>query len=141
MSRVRENGTKLLLLFFELYIYYISEFNLVPDDIWNLDEAGFKIGESTDDIELLVSSNASHVISHDSSEPVTVLEMISKTGKVGKPLLIYKGVHQMVSWLSDNIIKEYDGTTSPTGFINEPIFYEWVSDYFPSSSDDKWSLL
>ena len=38
------------------------------------------------------------------------------------------------------IIENYDCATSPSGFINEPIFYEWVSDHFPAS-EDKWTLL
>lgn len=140
MPRIRENGAELISLFFDLYTYYINAFNIHPDCIWNLDEAGFRIGESTDRLDLVVPDNAPHTVSHDSSELVTALEMISRTGKVGKPLFIYKGVHQMVGWFPGTIREEYNSATSPTGFINESIFHEWVSEHFPSS-EDKWSLL
>ena len=140
MPRVRENAAGLISQFFKLYADYINIYNILPDNIWNLDEAGFKIGDSTKNTQYLVPNNRPTVISHDTSELVTVLEMISRTGKVGKPFFIYKGVHQMENWFPDVITEEYDCATSPSGFINEPIFYEWVSNHF-SASEDKWSLL
>ena len=140
MSRVQENAEGLISQFFKLYTDYINTHNILPDDIWNLDEAGFKIGDSTRNIQYVVPKNRPTVISHDTSELVTVLEMISRTGKVGKPFFIYKGVHQMENWFPDVITENYYCATSPSGYINEPIFYEWVSDHFPAS-EDKWSLL
>ena len=140
MPRVRENAEHLISQFFKLYTDYINTYNILPDDIWNLDEAGFKIGDSTRNIQYLVPNNRPTIVSHDTSELVTVLEMISRTGKVGKPFFIYKGVHQMENWFPGVITENYDCATSPSGFINEPIFNEWVSDHFPAS-EDKWSLL
>lgn len=140
IPRAHENGEKLISLFFDLYRYYINEFNILPDDIWNLDKAWFKIEESTKRLKLLVPDITSHAVSDDSSEVVTALEMISKAGKIGKPLLIYKGVDQMENWFPGVVTKEYDSATSSTGFINEMIFNKWVSEHF-SSSEDKWSLL
>ena len=140
MSRVQENAEGLISQFFKLYTDCINTYNILPDDIWNLDEAGFKIGDSTRNIQYVVPKNRPTVISRDTSELVTVLEMISRTGKVGKPFFIYKGVHQMENWFPGVITENYDCETSPLGYINEPIFYEWVSDHFPAS-EDKWSLL
>ena len=140
MPRVQENAEGLISQFFKLYADYINIYNILPDNIWNLDEAGFKIGDSTKNIQYLVPNNRPTVISRDTSELVTVLEMISRTGKVGKPFFIYKGVHQMENWFPDVITENYYCATSPSGYINESIFYEWVSDHFPAS-EDKWSLL
>ena len=140
MPRVRENAGHLISQFFKLYTDYVDTYNILPDDIWNLDEAGFKIGDSTTNIQYLVPNNRPSIVSHDTSELVMMLEMISRTGKVGKPFFIYKGVHQMKNWFPGVITKNYDCATSPSGFINESIFHEWVSDHFPAS-EDKWSLL
>lgn len=140
IASVHENDKKLNSLFFHLYTHYINAFNILPDDIWNLDEAGFKIRESTDDIQFIIPTKNSDIIFHDSSELVTALEMFSRTGKVGKPFLIYKGVDQMVSWFPGNNGEQYDSATFPTDFINGHLFHEWVLDHF-SSSEDKWSLL
>ena len=54
MPRVRENGSTLISLFFKLYAYYIDTFNILRENIWNLDEGGFKIGETIQNIKILV---------------------------------------------------------------------------------------
>ena len=100
----------------------------------------FKIGDSTRNIQYLVPNNRPTIVSHDTSELETVLEMISRTAKVGKSFFIYKGVHQMKNWFPDVITETYDCATSPSGFINEPIFHEWVLDHV-STFEDKWTLL
>ena len=140
MPRTRENAGGLISQIFKLYTDYVNTYNILPDDIWNLDEAGFKIGDSTSDIQYLDPNNRPTFGSHDTSELVMVLEMISRTGKAGKPFFIYKGVHQMENWFPGVTAEIHDCTTSPSGFINEPIFNEWVSDHFPAS-EDKWTLL
>jgi len=61
--------------------------------------------------------------------------MISRTGKVGKPLFIYKEVHQMENWFPAVITKEYDYATSPSRFINEFIINELFLNHFPASED------
>ena len=66
--------------------------------------------------------------------------MISRTGKVEKPFFIYKGVPQMENRVPGVITKNYNCATSFSGFINKPIFHEWISDHFPAP-EDKWSLL
>ena len=98
-------------------------------------EAGVNIGNSTRNIQYVVPKNRPTVISHDTSELVTVLEMISRTGKVGKPLFIYKEVHQMENWFPAVITKEYDYATSPSRFINEFIINELFLNHFPASED------
>ena len=124
MPRTRENAGGLISQIFKLYTDYVNTYNILPDDIWNLDEAGFKIGDSTSDIQYLVPNNRPTFGSHDTSELVMVLEMISRTGKAGKPFFIYKGVRRMENLFLVVITKNYDCATSPSGFINEPIFHE-----------------
>ena len=140
MPRVQENAEYLISQFFMLYTDYVDTYNILPDDIWNLDEARFKIGDPTTNIQYLVSNNRPSIASYDSSELVTTLEMISRTGKVGKPFFIYKGVHQMENWFPGVSTANYDYATSPSEIVNESIFNEWVSDHFPAS-EDKWTLL
>ena len=92
-------------------------------------------------IQYLDPNNRPIIDSHDTSELVTMLEMSSRTGKVEKPFFfIYKGVHQIENWFPGTSTKNYDSETSLSAFINEPIFYKWVSDHF-SASEDKWTLL
>ena len=126
--------------FFKLYTDYVDIYNILPDDLWNLDEAVFKIEDPTTNIQYLVPNDSPSIVSHDTSELVTTLVMILRTGKVGNPFFIYKGVHQMENWFPGVITENYDCATSASVFINEPIFNEWVLDHFPAS-ENKWSLL
>jgi len=100
----------------------------------------FKIGDSITNIQYLDPNNIPIINSHDTSELVTTLEMISRAGKVGKPFFIYKGVHQMENWFPGTSTENYNSQTSLSAFINESIFHEWVSDHFPAS-EGKWTLL
>lgn len=53
---------------FDLYLYYIDTFNILPNDIWNLGEAVFKIEEFTKKKKVgLAPNDAVHPISHDFS--------------------------------------------------------------------------
>ena len=140
VPRVRKNAGHLISPFFKLYTDYVDTYNILPDDIWNLDEAVFKIGDSMTNIQYLDPNNRPIIDSHDTFELVTTLEMISRTGKVGKPFFIYKRVHQMENWFPGTSTKNYDSQTSLSAFIDESIFHEWVSDHFPAS-EDKWTLL
>lgn len=51
---------------FDLYLYYIDTFNILPNDIWNPGEAVFKIEEFTKKV-VLAPNDAAHPISHDFS--------------------------------------------------------------------------
>ena len=139
--RVRESGERLIGLFFELLAYYEETFHVTLNNVWNLDEAGFKCGESRAGGFGVVPLGAAHTVSHDSSELVTVLEAISATGKIGMPLFIYKGVHLMEAWFLTQKKDEVTVSTSKTAFIDGDIFYEWFHDYFPAASDNHWSIL
>lgn len=122
IPRVQENAGDLISQFFMLYTDYVDTCNILPDDIWNIDEAVFKIENSTGNSQYLAPNNGSSVDSNDTSELVTVLEIISRTGKVGKPFFVYKGVHHMESWFPGVITEKYDCATSSLKLINKSIF-------------------
>lgn len=71
--------------FFDLYIHYIKDSNIVSDIIWNLDVTGFEIRESINNISLLVHNDSYPV--RNFLELVTALEMIPRIGKAGKSLI------------------------------------------------------
>lgn len=95
LPRLRKNAENLIWLLFDLYMYYISFYNILPDDIWNLDEAGFRIVELTNKLEILVPDTAPNIISRDSSKLVTVLEM---TLKVGSLKNLYSHMRVFIRW-------------------------------------------
>ena len=140
MPTAQEKAEDSISQFFKLYTDYVDTCTILPDDIWNLDEAVFTTGDSTTNSQYVVPNSTPSTVSHDTSELVTVLEMISRTGKIGIPFFIYKGDHQMKSWFPGTIVTKNDYKTSSSEFMNEFVFHEWVSEYLPEF-DDKWTLL
>ncbi|RPA92636.1 hypothetical protein L873DRAFT_1708949, partial [Choiromyces venosus 120613-1] len=84
--------------FFDLLSYYEEKFQVTLERVWNLDEASFKIGELKYQAYGIGPVGTLNNVSYESSELVTVLELISATGDLGKLLLIYKGVNLMEAW-------------------------------------------
>ena len=94
MPTAQEKAEDSISQFSKLYTYYVDTCTILPDDIWNLDEAVFTTRDSTTNSQYVVSNSTPSTVSHDTSELVTVLEMISRTGKIGIPFFfIYKGDH------------------------------------------------
>lgn len=141
MPSIRESGEQLIHLFFDLFLYYQNKFDVESKDIWNLDEAGFKIDETSGKIEVMAPRNTHNTITHESSELVTVLEVISGDGEVGKPLFIYQRNSLMEAWFPEFQDTKVNIATSPTPFINSEIFCEWFQNYFPTGTPGKWRIL
>lgn len=110
--------------------------------MWNLDEAGFKIGESATRSMVIAPLGARNNVTHETSENVTLLEIVSADGVLGDPLFNHRGKHLMEAWFPRDRDITTRVATSPTSFINGEIFAEWFSDYFPSSTTPaRWKLL
>lgn len=126
--RIRENREFLIKNFFNLYRYYIEKFNVDFEDVWNLDEAGFQIGE-TPKRSIVVSSQEtpSSTRSGQSTESVRVLELISAKGKVSSPLFICKGKYLMEKWLPGRTKRHFSiSTNKNSNFITSDIFFRWL---------------
>lgn len=141
--RIREGGEALITLFFDLLRYYIEKFEVQPHNIWNLDEVGFKIGETALNQFVVTSRDAQYSQSNDSSELVTVLEVISAAGEVGDPLFIYKGEFLMRSWFPHHVDQVAFGATSQSAFINHQVFFNWFEacPLWATTDTMKWKIL
>ena len=131
LPRVRAGGETLIRLFFERLEKYEKLLGIPPSRIWNLDECGFKDGETSTSAWGIAPKKYHNNVSYDSSELCTVLECISVTGALLYPLYIYKGVHVMNSWIPSTVNHNSNMTASTTVFINSDLFLEWFIDVFP----------
>jgi len=134
---IRESGERIIGHLFELLAYYEEMFYVTLNNVWNLDEAGFKCWESRAGGFGGAPVGAAHTISHDSSELVTVLKIISATRKIGLHLVIYKSLPLIEAWFPTQKHDEVTVSTSKTAFIDSHIFYKWFHDYFPYAPDDQ----
>ena len=121
---VQESGERLIGLFSDLLAYYEETFHITLNNVWNLDEGGFKCGKSRAGGFGVALLGAADTVSDDSSELVTVLEAISVTGRIGISLFIYKEVYLIEAWFPTQKKYEVTVSTSKKAFIDADIFYE-----------------
>lgn len=141
VPRIRENGDSLIHLFFERLKLFEDRFNVSSDYVWNLDECGFRIGQTAEGRYGIVPVKCQNA-SYDSSEIITVLESISGGGDLLTPFLIYKGKYLMESWFPTDSTVNCFVSTSPSAFINSEIFSEWFDRFFPDLSEEgRWQIL
>ena len=102
-----------------------------------MDEQGLGLGFYSN-TKVLSSSKKTRtfVKSPQNREWVSVLECISATGRIIKPLIIFKGNSLQTSWFEENTP---DGTftTSENGWTSKLIALGWLTDVFlPQTKPD-----
>lgn len=140
---VKENTKNPISRFFNTFFFHVTGLDIEDDRIFSIDEAGFKVEHETDRAKVVMPGRAHHIKSYDSSELVTILEVISKSGTVGKPLFICKGddADLMLGWLSKESDTDINFAKTPGDFIKAEIFLDWIDSNFGEFDDDKWSVL
>ncbi|KHN98366.1 transposase [Metarhizium album ARSEF 1941] len=108
----------------------IQQYGVPPEDIWNMDETGFRIGMGKDHL-VVTKRRRAHLFSMpENRETATAIECISAGGKVIPAFLILTGQKHMESWYR---IKELEANTkitvSPTGFTNDEIAVAWIQHF------------
>jgi hypothetical protein len=132
---------------FGCYTNVIEAYGIQPQDIYNMDETGFRIGQGRriDAVYTRYPGNAPSIDSASKRQLVTSVECISQDGWVLPPLLILPGEVQLRDWyelvdLPDGYILDH----STSGYINSELAYEWINHFniaTVSRRAGQWRLL
>lgn len=99
-----------------------------PDDIWNADESGFRIGVGKNQIVYTLDPKKRHYLPSDTErKSVTIIEAISAGGEVAPPFIILPGAIHQSRWYEYTDL--HDDTTigvSETGFSNDILGFQWM---------------
>ncbi|KAM4067464.1 Tc5 transposase DNA-binding domain-containing protein [Hirsutella rhossiliensis] len=76
----------------------IQEKGIPPEDIWNMDETGFRIGVGKDQLIVTKRKRAHYFGIPENRESATDIEAISASGESIPPFLILSGQMHMTSW-------------------------------------------
>jgi hypothetical protein len=108
----------------------VSEYGIVVDDIWNMDETGFQIGVGKDQMVVTKRKRAHYFSLPTNRESATAVEAISAAGRVIPVFLILSGMMHMANWYW---LKELDKDTvigtSPTGYSNDELSMAWIRHF------------
>ncbi|KAI5961630.1 uncharacterized protein KGF55_003947 [Candida pseudojiufengensis] len=146
-ARVFSNEYEIFKKWFDTFNRVITDYNIKDDNIYNMDEINVKLSFKSDDWKLIKSTDKDKKYKIDGednsdSDYVTLLETISKSGKVLEPLVLFKGHHLHDDWfipkgteLSDSMIPHWLYHHAPNGFTTESNAVEWLRQIFIPQSN------
>jgi hypothetical protein len=108
----------------------LAEGGFVPEDIWNMDETGFRIGEGKDQMVITRAKRAQYFGIPVNRESATAIEAISASGAHCPAFLIVLGKIHMARWYnlcelpSDAAIGVAD-----TGYTNDELTLRWLKHF------------
>jgi len=133
---------------FDRYKSIRDKKGILPQNTYNFDETGFRIGIGKD--QWVVTRDSKKPLSFASStnqELVTVIETISGDGAVLPPMIIVSGKLQMEDWFTKtNLPGDVLLGVSETGYSNDVLGILWLHHFDKYSADRRtqsgvWRLL
>ncbi|KJZ69918.1 hypothetical protein HIM_10703 [Hirsutella minnesotensis 3608] len=108
----------------------IEEAGVVPEDIWNMDETGFRIGVGKDQL-IVTKRKRSHYFSiPENRESATLIEAISAGGRYTPAFILLAGQNHMAHWYhQQELERETVIRPTPTGYTNDEISLEWIQHF------------
>ncbi|KAE8233773.1 hypothetical protein CF326_g1192 [Tilletia indica] len=116
--------------FFHKLKEVIAEHGISPDDIWNMDEIGFRIGIGGQQwIVTLCSSREARIASSTSRESVTCVEAVSAKGEHIAPLIIISGSQHSESWAQNSLPSEALIAVNDSGYSDDMLALRWIQHF------------
>ncbi|KAE8190035.1 hypothetical protein CF336_g5475, partial [Tilletia laevis] len=136
LSKVRQKSRELsrmtqdhatLLRFYERLRKVIQQHGILPDDIWNMDEVGFRVGiGGTQWIVTLCPSREAHLASETNRETVTCVEAVNATGSAISPMVIMSGIQHSESWTNNSAPGDTLLAVSDKGYSDDILALRWI---------------
>lgn len=134
--------------FFDSYERVIRSKRITPENTWNCDEMGIRVGVGRGKWVVVpaatpISKHLNTVASLGETEHCTLVEAISTAGKVIEPLIILQGKVIQHRWF-DNLPANYLVGVSETAYANDQLCFQWIQHFNlrtkPARASD-WRLL
>lgn len=128
-----ENPQRVAQYFQKLQEVYTQE-GIPPEDIWNMDETGFRIGVGKNQLIVTKRKRAHYFSLPENRESATAIEAISAGGHYIPAFLILSGQLHMAQWYQQREL--HDDTvivTSLSGYSNDEISLEWIKHFDKST--------
>jgi len=150
--------------FFDILTKLVEEYNIVPENIYNMDEKGIQMGVGKSTL-VLVDRNQKTVyqLENGNRELVTVIETVCADRTALRPSVIYKGQRRDFAWGRDNPCKarcmssifewcrifpsrNHSISFSPNGWTDMELGMEWLKNDFEPvtaarNTTNGWRLL
>ena len=102
----------------------------MPEDIWNMDETGFRIGIGKDQLIVTKRKRTHYFGIPENRESATAIEAISAGGQYIPAFLIVAGQVHMTQWYAQPELNPDTAIRpTPSGYTNDQVGLEWL-EYF-----------
>ena len=116
--------------YFQKLQQVIEQHGIPPDDIWNMDETGFRIGVGKDQLIVTKRKRAHYFGLPENRESATAIECIAANGQYLPAFLILTGQLHMSQWYQQPELHEDTViTVSSSGYSNDQISLEWLKHF------------
>ena len=118
-------------IWFDRYRRIIERHGILFDDVWNMDETGFRDGIGRGDKVLALKQGKVYVPSETNRDYTTVVEAVSGRGLSVPPLVILKGREHLARWYTNEVGLETDFliALSESGYTNDRLHLEWLHHF------------
>ena len=130
VARRNAHNPEIIQHHFDLFRKQRDEYSILPEDTWNMDETGYRIGISKADWAV-VTNPTKRVFSSspENRESATSIEAINATGLAIPPIIILQGINILMRWFSNDLHPETQITTSESGSTDDWISYQWIKHF------------
>jgi hypothetical protein len=154
LDRKKADSAYKYALYFALIGRKIEQYNLGPEQIYNMDEKGFMLGVTTKKKRIFTrrkyeQGGYKQHIQDGNREWITTIGCICANGKALPPALIYMAKS---GYIQDSWLQDFDPRTqrcffsaSESGWTNNELGYRWLVDVFDKETKSQasrgWRLL
>ena len=140
MENARHNGAsyKVVKSWFNAVAAQFHEHSYEPQNIWNMDESGFGVGESqTTRVLVLINSTHKYKSVAGKQEWITDIECVSAAGEALAPMIIFKAKNLNSSWLPPETPKDWHFGVSENGWTSNNLGLEWLVKVFDPQTRER----
>jgi DDE superfamily endonuclease/helix-turn-helix, Psq domain len=117
--------------YFELYNSLRQKYNILDQDLYNMDEKGFLMGAiQRSHVVIPVHEREAFLRQDGSREWISVVETISANGEYLPSWIIFKAVYQQNSWFDCLDTQNSRIATSQKGWTDNQLGLEWLRRHF-----------
>jgi hypothetical protein len=116
----------------------IEEYQYRPQDIYNMDESGFGIGEEqVFKVLYYLDTEQKQRVIGGKQEWVTLIECINAAGEALAPLIIFKGAEMNARWLNERSPQGWSFAVSKNGWTSNDLGLAWLMEVFDRQTREK----
>ena len=126
---------KVFQTWFELFNKTMEEHRILQANTYNMDEKGVLLGRSaTSKVIVSAEARAKFIQQPGTRESITIVECVGGHGQIISPLIIWAAKTHRNSWYPLNTPSNFRFATSPNGYTDNELAYEWLTRCFHPES-------